>query len=151
MREVHYCYERDADRRRIFSGYGRCARCDGELLRVILVTMPDCELYLEPVCGQCASPEELADATRTRDCPGCGIPMSFNHRDEYSTRWVACSRRCYQRAWRASRRTIQTLTCEVCREPFQSPRSDARYCSNACRQWAYRLRRASLTAPATPP
>jgi hypothetical protein len=32
-------------------------------------------------------------------------------------------------------------TCGACGEPFDSSRSDARYCSNACRQDAYRKRK----------
>jgi hypothetical protein len=32
------------------------------------------------------------------------------------------------------------LTCQVCGRIFQPPRSDAKYCSSACRQKAYRTR-----------
>lgn len=35
----------------------------------------------------------------------------------------------------------RTLTCESCGETFSGVRSDARYCSPACRQRAYRERR----------
>ena len=34
------------------------------------------------------------------------------------------------------------LLCAVCDEPFSASRGDARHCSNACRQDAYRHRRA---------
>ena len=32
------------------------------------------------------------------------------------------------------------MLCEnpVCKRPFSAARRDAKYCSNACRQWAYR-------------
>lgn len=35
-----------------------------------------------------------------------------------------------------------SLTCAVCEGTFRSPRADKRYCSNACRQDAYRHRKA---------
>ena len=95
---------------------------------------------LTPLCGQCASPEELAYAHATGECPGCGIAMCFSPRDAYATRWVACSTRCYQRAWRRSRR-VKQRTCEVCQTTFSTARTDARFCSGVCRQWAFRLRR----------
>jgi hypothetical protein len=120
---------------------GGCWRCGGELLRVIIVPDPAFRRHLTALCGQCATPEEAAYANRTADCPGCGIPMCFSRRDTYNTRWVACSTRCYQRAWRRSRRIETTRTCAVCGQTFTPPRSDARYCSNACRQKHYRADR----------
>ena len=126
MRSVHYR-----------KGDDRCGRCGCELLRVILVPNPEFHHHLLPLCGQCATPEELAYADTTGDCPGCGIPMQFSRRDGYTTRWVACSTRCYHRAWRSSHR-MKTRTCEVCRRGFQSTRRDARFCSSACRQKHHR-------------
>src|SRR6185369_12559537 len=43
--------------------------------------------------------------------------------------------------------------CTVCLEPFQPVRSDAAYCSNACRQWAKRERQRILQeeVPVIPP
>jgi hypothetical protein len=35
--------------------------------------------------------------------------------------------------------------CQACGGPLESSRGNARYCSNACRQWAMRLRRQSKT------
>jgi ssDNA-binding Zn-finger/Zn-ribbon topoisomerase 1 len=128
MRTVHYK-----------KGEGRCARCGGELLRVILAPDPDCRFHLTPLCGQCATPKEKAYAHVGGECPGCGIAMRFSHRDAWRTRWVTCSTRCYQRAWRRSRR-IKLRACEGCHREFQSSRKDARFCSNACRQMQYRAR-----------
>lgn len=45
--------------------------------------------------------------------------------------------RCYARHLRASKR-VKALTCERCRGSFRSTRSDARFCSSACRQCAFR-------------
>ena len=33
------------------------------------------------------------------------------------------------------------LRCTVCKTDFISKRADAEFCSSACRQWAYRLRK----------
>jgi hypothetical protein len=41
-----------------------------------------------------------------------------------------------------------TLCCVVCREDFTASRADARYCSNACRQDAYRKRKVGANAQA---
>jgi hypothetical protein len=37
-------------------------------------------------------------------------------------------------------------TCAECQAPFEPPRSDARYCSSACRQRAYRRRQSEAAA-----
>jgi hypothetical protein len=47
---------------------------------------------------------------------------------------------CYSRYLRSKKRT-KALACEVCKFGFQSARRDARFCSDACRQWSYRERR----------
>jgi hypothetical protein len=125
-------------------GPNRCARCGEELLRVILAPDPEVRWHwLLPLCGQCATPEDMTYASTSGACPGCGMALSYSPRDAMTTRWFACSDRCYQRAWRASRRQVKTATCLVCKTVFHPPRSDARYCSNACRQWQHRLRLAS--------
>jgi len=55
-----------------------------------------------------------------------------------------CSERCAKRCYRAKdrkRRAEQRLKeCAVCRETFEATRSDAKTCSPACRQTAYRRR-----------
>lgn len=135
--------------------YGHCAQCGTELLRLILAPrrrFPDDGPFaghfysLTPLCGQCATPEDMAYARTAMICPGCGIPMHISPRDAMTTRWPACSDRCYQRAWRRSRR-IKTLTCTVCRIDFQATRTDARFCSSACRQHQHRLRLVSRPRP----
>ena len=63
-----------------------------------------------------------------------------------------CSRRCYQRLYRKHRRrygstidwkarSLDWPKCEVCNRPLEDKRGDARFCSNACRQWKYRRRK----------
>src|SRR4051812_33572951 len=44
-------------------------------------------------------------------------------------------------------RTSDEPSCAQCEEPFEPSRSDARFCSPACRQRAYRARQRGPTAP----
>ena len=125
-----------------------CGRCGAELLRVVMVPNPEFRPHLITLCRQCATPEEVAHADAARTCPGCGIPMRLNSRTASTTRWVmTCSTRCYQRAWRASRRVKRIVRCEICWSEFQPVHADARYCSAACKQRAYRQRQ-TVTARA---
>jgi transposase len=53
-----------------------------------------------------------------------------------------CSKRCSKLVERERRRvTHEARCCDVCGEEFTPKRSDARYCSNSCRQDAYRKRK----------
>ena len=57
---------------------------------------------------------------------------------------VVCSKECRQAVYYAvvrARRRRPKRDCSTCAEPFQPKRTDALYCSSACRQRAYRLRR----------
>jgi hypothetical protein len=67
--------------------------------------------------------------------PGCG-PTGW-------PRIYHCSTACYWRQLRARRREERTreVICESCGGKFQTLRHDARYCSSACRQDAYRQRK----------
>lgn len=79
---------------------------------------------------------------------------NVRHRpEEHRIRWV-CGRACgrvIERAEAASRRLAdrqargnrEPQVCETCRRPFRSVRVDARHCSNACRQRAFRQRKAN--------
>lgn len=88
-----------------------------------------------PVCGGGATTAESAQATRQATCKGCNAPMLTPP----SWQKDICSSRCEQRAHRARRRT-PSRPCAVCKIEFVPKRSDAKFCSGACRQWAYRLR-----------
>jgi hypothetical protein len=46
---------------------------------------------------------------------------------------------CYMRDYRGQRR-YKNRTCEACKVEFTTTRVDARFCSRACRQRAYRDR-----------
>ena len=47
----------------------------------------------------------------------------------------------------AGRVTVERKQCVGCQSPFQPMRKDALYCSDACRQRAYRVRRRSDGEP----
>ena len=72
-----------------------------------------------------------------RQCAGCGEPMSvLSHYRGW--RIACCSIRCEQRHRRQLNK--RSRRCDVCKKGFTPSRKDARHCSNACRQWAYRQR-----------
>jgi hypothetical protein len=131
--------------------HGHCTRCHAELAgnppayivkeKIELVTDGEhCFVYdykWTPVCGQCLLPSE-AESHRLKDhrciCEGCGLELLVTNNSV-----KVCSRACAQRASRKSKREKQNR-CERCQKTFTSARRDARYCSNACRQWTYRCR-----------
>jgi hypothetical protein len=103
-----------------------------------------------PMCRTCCPSADLRKATEQFVCAGCGIkaampswvssrcvPLRWKRRNY----WV-CSPKCAQRARGKAQRWKQRI-CEACNRPFSTTRNDARFCSDACRQWAHR-RRASL-------
>jgi hypothetical protein len=87
-------------------------------------------------CFKQASPEETHENQQPRyqrECRGCGEPMLTPLYGRF--RWQVCSPRCYQRANRVRKR--ESRRC-ICKKWFTPARKSALYCSNACRQWAYR-------------
>lgn len=100
-------------------------------------------------CFKCASETETSKLDRCqRACRGCGEPM-LTVVNARKGRWDVCSNRCYQRDYRKRRRgylsVVQWKTgpgryCQCCKKPIRSKRRDAQFCSNACKQWAYRRR-----------
>jgi hypothetical protein len=55
---------------------------------------------------------------------------------------MVCSDRCAKRERRARRRRERQAFCAMCYGTFGPRRSDAKFCGNACRQRAYRRRKA---------
>jgi hypothetical protein len=95
----------------------------------------------------------------TCDCLGCGEPISTpDPRAGYTGawrwfKWQVCSNRCYQRYrrkrirkfggcidWKPSERN---RICDACQKRFVA-RTDAKFCSNKCRQWHHRRRHAKV-------
>lgn len=94
-----------------------------------------------PTCWGCypyARKLAVIRAWRTQPCSNCDRPTFYQ--DYVWRRYVFCSDRC--------RATVQaalenpTSTCESCHLTFTPKRADARFCSGACRQFAYRQRKA---------
>lgn len=94
-----------------------------------------------PFCQACADQRRLSGVRGPWPCEGgCGVLVSV-----FEGGWnqsVCCSPRCVDEAARKRRRVEPVAReCEVCGEEFIPKRSDARYCSSACRQDAYRKRK----------
>jgi hypothetical protein len=101
-------------------------------------------------------PSWLENASEPAPCVGgCGVLVaswyrysyhSANYEREGQPIHMACSRRCAERARNARRRKSTPKPCETCGETFTPIRADANYCSNACRQRAYRQRKAEVSS-----
>lgn len=114
----------------------------------------------DPWCVDCANDKKNAEwllpwrrwgawkAGRVRwdyvhRCARCDRPFYGAIKRRY------CSDRCGELTRNARRqprgRGIRPVRCGTCDKSFTSPRSDAAYCSSACRQKAYRRRRGGAT------
>jgi hypothetical protein len=120
--------------------HGHCDGC-GQKLSAAAVMVTEKWGGAVPVCEPCAASwgEDSAGPRRQIECPGCGLMLSISTARVWQ-HIKACSSICYQRGRRKSQRFKQVI-CETCKTEFQSTRKDAQFCSGACRQWAYRLRR----------
>jgi len=116
------------------------------------------------VCAECRGKCQMAHehyhlSWRTRDrvslpCAGCGRAIVLYLTDRPQERFY-CSRLCHTAVTNRLRRERATAAraerepdkrpCEACGVVFVPARADARYCSSACRQRAYRAR-VSVTA-----
>jgi hypothetical protein len=79
-----------------------------------------------------------------RRCEICGRQVAFGgyRQRRYG---IFCSDGCErERVNRRRRVSHQPVACVVCDEHFTPARSDARYCSSACRQDAYRKRKLGM-------
>ena len=91
------------------------------------------------VCEACATVKEQTNATVAITCKGCGLPMLV---PEWMRSERTCSTRCAQRELRFRRRHKKRM-CGTCGLRFETTRIDAKFCSGACRQMAYRAAIAS--------
>jgi hypothetical protein len=141
-----------------------CAYChhvfvDGDVVHRQRITEHDAwgaHWTLESVCEDCVRkwhPSWIEQRKVPTPCAGgCGVLVSHWHRDVCYDRpdgsWgtrpaiTTCSRRCSAATKRVQ---VDARDCEVCGETFTPKRSDARYCSSACRQDAYRKRKLGAT------
>jgi hypothetical protein len=100
-----------------------------------------------PVCDACVTEKELANATEDATCAGCGQRMKlsqYGRRMKLRYRQATCSNRCEQRERRKRDRLSLWSICAICKTTFRPKRrGDAKFCSSACRQRAYRSRSVS--------
>jgi hypothetical protein len=86
---------------------------------------------------------------RSALCERCGRPVIYDRRQRL--KHVVCSRECRLAVYRAietakCRSRVKPQPCALCGASFQPKRSDARYCSVACKQKAFRRRTVSAEA-----
>ncbi len=110
--------------------------------------------WMTVLCEECApNYMERGDPygfrhTVTNPCDTCGRPVVWEATGrDWHRRHVFCCERCQWTYYNAARNTrnarAREKVCEVCGEVFTAARRDARTCSPACKQKAYRRRRAS--------
>jgi hypothetical protein len=104
------------------------------------------EVPVSPAC--CADTLSIQDRECGcwRPCDVCGRPTQISgSRTQLRRRWfcsIRCERRYHMRERDQARAEARLKDCEVCGERFEATRQDAAYCSPACRQKAYRRRKA---------
>jgi hypothetical protein len=145
---------------------GRCTRCEKRfkpaakafMIRENVVTteFPDGVRTIVAACKKCLTEAELKELHRLQrespaktrrkhietTCGGCGQRIMTVAKLRKGQRWPvrACSERCAQRMRRRPEARKRWLTERRCRcgALFMPKRSDAIYCSPACKQRAYR-------------
>jgi hypothetical protein len=105
----------------------------------------------EPVTGGRANGIRISTRHEIATCKVCAEPHTRKRPVLYGrNRWAGycypCARDAENERHRELRRRARTdLRCDPCGEPFTPPRADGRYCSAACRQKAYRARKAATS------
>ena len=83
-------------------------------------------------------------------CEGCGTGLWCGERFGGRYAPAVWCHTCYQRLWREKQRKLhlrhKQCTCVTCGIEFTTTRTDAKFCSNACRQKAHRRAQAADTA-----
>jgi hypothetical protein len=131
----------------LFKKPGCCTQCHAPITLAYIATRTVCWQIVSdlslcqqenvPLCEDCTTPKEQAFCQHQRDCLGCGMTMhcGWNFASSF------CSARCQKRSRRQRRQQHRPMmTCTVCKVQFKPKRTDAQFCSGACRQWAYRRR-----------
>jgi len=100
------------------------------------------QIPIAPVCLECSSPSTRRQMPRP--CGGCGRNVYYERRS-YFQRLTFCCEDCHRVARAAANREARRQArgkraCKGCGKSFEPARTDAKFCSNACRQRAYRQR-----------
>ena len=89
-------------------------------------------------CRECIGTRDLAWGDKRRGpCEACGRPVVGGR---------VCSRGCEGYVYRTLRRRAAVATCRSCGASYHPKRSDARYCSAACKQKAWRRAKVPVLA-----
>jgi hypothetical protein len=116
----------------------RCDRCERAFREGDVVHRARLGHGLTQRCRRCVRKLTWHGWRTAEACEGgCGLLVAS---ESWGQQVRACSDRCRYRARDARRRKSTTVECARCGEPFEQTRSDARYCSNACRQATHRAR-----------
>jgi hypothetical protein len=94
------------------------------------------------LCDDCGAGSRRTEWEPLREtvCVGCDRPLVIWGRTDKDV----CGRACLKRLKRRqARQEPEPVVCATCGTTFTPARSDARYCSNACRQRAHRQRHAA--------
>lgn len=95
--------------------------------------------YLKEQYEKKMSGENPYHPVRKIYCKGCGRESYTNIETKKYCLYSLCGNRGYQKELTQRRREArQDRLCKCCGKAFTPKRSDAVYCSNACRQKAYR-------------
>jgi hypothetical protein len=100
---------------------------------------------IAPVCSSCVSKYDgLSPRFSPGPCDGCGRVVHNLYSGPDRSLWF-CSEVCQAKARAAQgrerrREARDSQTCEGCAKTFNPTRMDARFCSVACKQRAYRQR-----------
>ena len=117
----------------------RCEKCNQEIKPKQIVyrelVLPQFGYSTRRVCKSCLDKWQL-DRMFVHVCPGCGLKEAWPKRPKPPDRY--CSWLCKRESMARQQRS--ELKCEGCGGPVEAKRADARWCSPACKQKAYRAR-----------
>ena len=85
--------------------------------------------------------DDYEDDYISQACRGCQKLMLLISSESKRMFCPHCIRERNAAQRRIKRQRVASLACQRCGATFTPPRSDARYCSSACRQAAYRERK----------
>jgi hypothetical protein len=141
--ESHRRWERISQARRTAA---RCAHCGQRLAAGAPVWLGPVSHHRAtseaPLCARCNGSPRVYYSSLPEYCAACGRAV-YRRARRRRARVVVCCYKCrwsWQRQDQRRRQETRRRPCPVCGRDFVPPRSDARTCSPACRQKAYRRR-----------
>jgi hypothetical protein len=122
---------------------------DSEPIHRVSLSRQQTSRAIRLVCDVCATGIGSHAKWSPMTCEGCGRPV-IHDTNRQPPRAVICGEPCRRivRAANARARRRVPRACSICGVEFKPNRGDARYCSPACKQRAYRQR--LVAAPPEP-